>query len=921
MLQTTLFDQPPEQSTVVLTAGSVVDAARRVMADAGEGHARFQVVTRTPLAARALGVRHRSLTDVARASLASRGLRFANGVTRRAALRDAIADQWASHDAEGIARAVERTLDELLRAGAGVSGGAVSEGEAHPRLDRLMRLVAAYKERLARSGLVDAAEALWLVATDADRGHAPRLLVAGHAFVSAGEAAFLGVGVGRGSTLVLPTAAGGDAEAAVARSAFALNDETAAYLEGHGWRIARDAGRGERRPTRTEGFRLASLDAEVRYVLTAVKRLLGSGTAPDDVLLLAPDPRAYWPHVAEVASEYGIPVISGHSEPLSATPFGTLTASLLRVVAGGLPYEDTARLLSNRLVHPLSSEAWTEARRRPPHGVVRWERFDERARLLDWPRRASRLDYLERLRATLDGLGVEERLAGDPRSERHRTVLFATYEPSEVAAPVTLGEFVGELLEHLQLVSVRAGPPTGVGTVDTGGSSRSGAVAVVAASAAPGAEVRHAFVLGAAEGAMPRRLDPGAWLDYAERDAARRGGLAVVDALQAARREALQFDGIVRAATESLTLTYAEAGGRGESLPSPYFAALGIDGHAPPPGPKPPASMEELRRALVAAGGVGGDAIVTRAQAALAVELRRESGAQPDEFDGVIGIPYPRAGARFSATSLLALGQCPFKWFAGYALRLYEPEEADTELSPLTRGNLYHRALEEAFTTAARGGAVTRESVLAALPDAFAVAERDEAIHTANWELHRGQHLAALQRVVRSESFLPDGSEVLDSERVFGRAAGTPATWRGFTVSGRIDRIDRREGRLLLVDYKTSSSRPLGAKDESGQATVDLQLPIYLEAAVPALGLAGGRVAAEYYSLTKARVIAGVSDAGPDAYDHAALQGVADRAAAALDAGRYPVEPDRRYKACAYCAFDAVCRVGPRVERKRSGDA
>jgi len=255
--------------------------------------------------------------------------------------------------------------------------------------------------------------------------------------------------------------------------------------------------------------------------------------------------------------------------------------------------------------------------------------------------------------------------------------------------------------------------------------------------------------------------------------------------------------------------------------------------------------------------------------------------------------------------------------------------------------------LEEAVKTAAAAGKVTREAVLTALPDAFAIAERVEAVHTTNWELHRGQHLATLRRVVRSDSFLPDGAEVLHSERRFGVYDGTPARWRGFEVTGRIDRIDRRSGRLVLVDYKTSSSTPLGAKNDAGDAKIDLQLPIYLEAAVPALGLvadaaasagaddegatmragtvhpphaAPGTAAAEYYSLTKARVIATTSRTGADAYDPDALQGVARRAAEALDAGRYPVEPDRRYLACAYCAFDPVCRVGPRVERKRSRD-
>src|SRR5690606_38387366 len=146
----------------------------------------------------------------------------------------------------------------------------------------------------------------------------------------------------------------------------------------------------------------------------------------------------------------------------------------------------------------------------------------------------------------------------------------------------------------------------------------------------------------------------------------------------------------------------------------------------------------------------------------------------------------------FSATSLLALGQCTFKWFAQYALGLYQPQEADDELSPLVRGNLYHQTLELAFHAARSAGGQTRENVLAALPAAFAAAEEREARYTANWRHHRHQHLAALQRVVAAESFLPEGAEVIDAEKRFGAGVGQPASWRGFAVSGRIDRIDMR---------------------------------------------------------------------------------------------------------------------------------
>src|SRR5690606_12393045 len=111
MRQTSLFDQRLEPSTVVLTGASTADTARRVLARIDvPGGGQASVVTSGLLAARALGVRHRSLTDVARQILSRQGLRFANVITRRTALRDAIEDVWGSSDPVGAARAVHATV-------------------------------------------------------------------------------------------------------------------------------------------------------------------------------------------------------------------------------------------------------------------------------------------------------------------------------------------------------------------------------------------------------------------------------------------------------------------------------------------------------------------------------------------------------------------------------------------------------------------------------------------------------------------------------------------------------------------------------------------------------------------------------------------------------------------------------------------
>ena len=45
---------------------------------------------------------------------------------------------------------------------------------------------------------------------------------------------------------------------------------------------------------------------------------------------------------------------------------------------------------------------------------------------------------------------------------------------------------------------------------------------------------------------------------------------------------------------------------------------------------------------------------------------------------------------------------------------------------------------------------------------------------------------------------------------------------------------------------------------------------------------------------------------------------VLDQVKRALETGNFAVEPDVRGESCTYCDYDVVCRVGPRLSRKRN---
>ena len=114
---------------------------------------------------------------------------------------------------------------------------------------------------------------------------------------------------------------------------------------------------------------------------------------------------------------------------------------------------------------------------------------------------------------------------------------------------------------------------------------------------------------------------------------------------------------------------------------------------------------------------------------------------------------------------------------------------------------------------------------------------------------------------------------------------------------------------MLAIDYKHGSYLAK-VKDEDGFLNVEIQLPLYSTVALPRLypeAVTSGR----FFHLsdpkkTEAKLID--------------LVGFVSRIKTILDTGNFAVEPDHLGKACEYCEFDVVCRVGQRLERRSGGN-
>lgn len=893
----------------VVVRSSDPAAAARALVD-GQ---RQRVVAASLEAARAagLGPRTTSLARLVRGAARRHG-RLAGAVTRRQALREACEAVFGASDAAGYAARATLPVTTWLRAGFPPSP---PDGVGERNL-AWWRVAQRYRAALQARGAIDPAEAARLVAADPPERVAIALV--GYPTLDPDEVALVDAVSGPGSVVILPQHGAWTVAADVAADA----------LQALGWSITTRTDPG---PDATiEAWRAATLDDEVRAALAAVKRaLLEDGVPAGEVVVVTRDLERYAGALRTIAHAYGLALTLERRVALRATPLGGWLATLVDALADDLPFETTAALLRHPFCVLLDQAGFDAARRWRPRGQAAWRRALTRtvrgrdalaaldaltpfvARRPRGARRARPSDA-EGWREALERL--LEALLSPAAAAAHAPVLLAWRRalddalPADAAAASARGTVLRSLRETLRIVSVPDRQLPDDQAHDAAGVEAPGdrgvGVRVVAPEALTGARYGRVFVLGAAEGMFPAPVQDPPLFDAFDREALRSAGVVVASPADLARRERLAAWGVWRAA-ERLWLSYPEQIGRDARLPGLLFAALGAT-----PGPvalaRPAGPAERRARDLARVDAVDAatDPVLRHARHAWRVELTRERASERDAFDGVVGRPLDALSRRWSATQLTTFGQCRFRWLAQSAWGVREPREGEVEVSPLLRGSLYHHALALALqASVGRSGEAARSAAQGALESAFAAAERaTDADAVPHWRHLRDEHLEHLRVLIDTPAFLPDDHEVYRLE------TGFAGTWHELEVVGRVDRIDRTKDGVVVIDYKTGSGRPLGARGfDAERLDLDLQLPLYLEVAAPRLA-PGERVAsARYLSIGAMREIP------REPPDPAEAADFVERLRRSLAAGDYPVEPS---DACRFCSLEAACRKGPRLEHK-----
>lgn len=796
-------------------------------------------VTPNNAAAASLGLTAVTLDTLARQALPESTV--ASPTQSREILKAAVDEVLGNCDILGFARYYAPAVRELLRLNADLAHVASCGG----RLRRLAEVAQTFKRLLAERGLIDAAQVFFEAARAVERS---QVTVTGYPRLGLGELVFLEALAADGSQLILPYA-----EDAL----FTENMETAVLLEARGWVIVREPAKQVWQVgVPAEALRFPNQEAEVRGVLARVKRLLDEGVAPDTVSLIVRDEALYGPLILGIAREYGIDVAAYYALPLKNTRVGSWVVALMTMLSEAYRYEATTRFLAHPLTDRLDSELWASIRQMHPHTLQAWRALELDLPIL--PGYASRADFLGILDKLWDAFDLKL-----PREQSALKSLRSSLASLEGSTRLSRDTFLTELDDTLHSLTVPIKPGRGV-TVHT-------PLAVL------GAELEHVFVLGLAEGVFPPELRGDAAFDYFERKALRTGGLPVETAPYATWREQLSFHSLASGVKTSMTLSYPEQLSNQLVEPSYYFRLLGL---TPQPSAQSRAvSEQEVRLAeLLETKGTGTQGFE--------VEVARETAGPFDEFDGVTGVGVDVSDHEFSATQLSHLLSCPFKWFAAYVLKAGGPSEFEEDA--LLTGNLYHKTLE-LLAEESQGQGNIRAAMLDHLEAAFAAAEA--ALNVPDlpaWPTKRLEHLAVLREAVSAPAFMADDARIIETEHRFN------ATWQGFKVRGRIDRLDETPEGLLITDYKTSSY----------VASPDVQLLIYEHAARAAYP--EKEVAARYYSLKKVEVL-------PRKIPDDLMERLS-RAKDALVTGTF--QPVASQENCAYCGFDMVCRKGPRLKGK-----
>ena len=619
------------------------------------------------------------------------------------------------------------------------------------------------------------------------------------------------------------------------------------------------------------GTRSVELDGSLRFlegagirgtlelVADEILALLREGTPPEEIAIVCPALERWRAALDTAFATLGVPCSLEGRLRLGQTPFGQALLSLLRYAWQAGERRDLFSFLRSPYSGLTRAHAdFLEGRLRG-RGVVAPARVEEEIQKL----RAQPLPHLDTLRNAQDPLAAVHDLAramtraahgleAPPVHESARLDLRAHEAGAKLVKELEGWRELGGEVTRDEVVALLTQAP-----VRHGGAGEAGRVAVLDLLRARTRLFEAVFMVGLEEGSLPRRSPGSPFLDEERKAELERtshsGRLLRTDPVSRDRylfytactrptrrlylvREAASDEGSPREASpfwdEVQSLFAGDEVERWtrrrplaaltwplETAPSERERLRALASLAP----SEPATATSLARAN------GWERRLDRALAAFQRPTRLTHPAVLEEL---------RRKASFSVTDLERFADCSSMWFVE---RLLQPRSIDAEVDPRLRGSVAHQALFSFFKGLPKriGEERPRPENLEAALEFLGECLRDALqahvrIDVPELERRELEHSLGrdLEKLVRREAESPSPLVPDRFEVSFGSERSAPELQRGldlggFSVSGKIDRIDRDPfgARGLVVDYKSGRSAHTAAEIER---ELHLQIPLYM---------------------------------------------------------------------------------------------
>ena len=836
------------------------------------------VLTPTKAIARSIKASHHTLESVAEIIVKKKGLRIASILLARRTLQNAIAEILKVKDIVGITALWKPVIQELLS-----SGNDLPALRKHSiaRVSNLAKVAIFYREELRRINCIDRSELFW-EATKLCH-HKKSCLFYGYFTPNRDMLAFINALSDDNSLLVLPY----EKEHIVSD-----NQNSPNWLKTQGWQIVRKSKMVETRNItslqelkKTNLNCYPNLEAEVRGVLTQIKSLLVKGITANEIVIITKNEQLYGETLLDIAWEYDVPLRAFYDVSLLSTRIGAWLQLLLEVIveinsSDRVSFETVIKLLSHPLVKKINAENWQQARVIHPQTVKDWQLIGIDIFLLLLPLSAEGDRWIEIIKNILEYFTIPQKV----KPWAKEIVAYYKFQEALQELLLTSDKFfskntiITEIQELLNSLTVPIQPGRG-------------GVELHSPLSLFGSNFSHVFVLGMAENIFPAAISDDVVLSYSDRRLLANENININTIVEIMQKEALAFYFLQQIPTKQIIFSYPKLIDKQPYYPSPYLASLSLQ-------PTPlennyVGSIEEARTLYLRQNKTLPDKLLTPIRQRWQIECDRDNNIV-NEYNGKVGISLDYNNFTFSASQLTQIGQCPFKWFAARILKLKEIAETKLLLENNTKGSLYHRCLElclakintvadlEKFNERQLNRAFTEAANSLEIPDIPA------------WKKQRQELLKLLSINLSTPNFLPSDNCIINREKEF------TIQWYDLKIKGTIDRLDRTSRGIEVIDYKSGSSPPVGIKDETGKADIDLQIPLYIDAM--AQEYSEENIDAVYYSLSKCKTIRRNKTNPED------LERFAKRVKQHLTEGNYPIAPDIQFKACNYCSFDLVCR-------------